>query len=231
MSKKLPSGFYDAWEAISKYREEHKAAVDSMGVHTAADAKAPKDEQDFQTLFSLMLSSQTKDITNSAVMTELKSAPDGLTLEVVRKWTEEELDEKIKKVGFHRTKAKHIKQTAELLATQHDGKVPDTLRELIAFPGVGPKMAHLALQICHNITVGVSVDTHVHRITNRLGWVKTKTPIETMKDLEDWLPKDCWAEINPLLVGYGQTVCQPRKPKCDICPARLWCKEGRKGMK
>ncbi len=231
MGKDFPPHFAEAWDAIVNERKRIVAAVDNMGVHTAADANAPKRDQDFQVLFSLMLSSQTKDVTNSAVMTDLKQAPEGLTLEVVRKWTEEELDEKIRRIGFHKTKAKHIKRTAEILATEHDGQVPATLGELTALPGVGPKMAHLALQICHGVTAGVSVDTHVHRISNRLGWVRTKTPIQTMAALEEWLPREHWAEINPLLVGYGQELCQPRKPKCDKCPAQRFCKTGQQSLR
>lgn len=121
-------------------------------------------------------------------------------------------------------KAKYIKKATEILVEKHGGKVPAVYKDLIALPGVGPKMAHLVLQEAFGKTEGVSVDTHVHRISNRLNWVKSKTPLETASQLEEWLPKDKWSHINHMLVGFGQTICKPIKPQCykcsikDICP-------------
>jgi endonuclease-3 len=95
----------------------------------------------------------------------------------------------------------------------------------MALPGIGPKMAHLTMQCAWHKTVGIGVDTHVHRISNRLGWVKTKNPEETRKDLEDWLPPSHWREINALLVGFGQICCLPVKPSCTTCPVKDSCQK------
>lgn len=120
----------------------------------------------------------------------------------------------------------YLKQTAKILLEKYDGDIPSNLEELCALPGVGPKMAHLALQCAWKINSGIGVDTHVHRISQRLGWVKydlKKTPEQTRMELEEWLPREYWAPINPLLVGFGQTLCLPIGPKCDDCPARHLC--------
>ncbi|KAM9179305.1 endonuclease III-like protein 1 isoform 2-T2 [Mergus octosetaceus] len=124
-------------------------------------------------------------------------------------------------------KVKYIKQTTAILKQKYGGDIPSTVEELVKLPGVGPKMAHLAMNIAWNSVSGIAVDTHVHRITNRLKWVKKETryPEETRVALEDWLPRDLWRELNWLLVGFGQQTCLPVNPRCkeclnqDICPA------------
>ncbi|URE36322.1 endonuclease III-like protein [Musa troglodytarum] len=110
------------------------------------------------------------------------------------------------------------------------GDIPNSLNELLALPGVGPKMAHLVMNVGWNNVQGICVDTHVHRICNRLGWVsrpgtrqKTSTPEETRVSLETWLPRDLWDPINPLLVGFGQTVCTPLRPQCSSCGINQLC--------
>ncbi|XP_075624333.1 endonuclease III-like protein 1 isoform X3 [Balearica regulorum gibbericeps] len=124
-------------------------------------------------------------------------------------------------------KVKYIKQTTAILKQKYGGDIPRTVEELVQLPGVGPKMAHLAMNIAWDSVSGIAVDTHVHRITNRLKWVKKETryPEETRVALEDWLPRDLWSEINWLFVGFGQQTCLPVNPRCneclnqDICPA------------
>lgn len=128
-------------------------------------------------------------------------------------------------VSFQR-KVEYIKRTSVILLDKYNGDIPRTIKELCELPGVGPKMAHICMQIAWGEVSGIGVDTHVHRISNRLGWVRkqTKTPEETRNELEDWLPKPLWKEVNHLLVGFGQEICLPRFPKCseclnkDICP-------------
>ena len=102
---------------------------------------------------------------------------------------------------------------------KYNGDIPKSAEELCKLPGVGPKMAHLCMQVAWNTVTGIGVDTHVHRISNRLRWVPkpTKTPEETRIALEAWLPKELWSEINYLLVGFGQETCQPVHPKCSTC--------------
>ncbi|XP_068002582.1 endonuclease III-like protein 1 isoform X2 [Melanerpes formicivorus] len=126
-----------------------------------------------------------------------------------------------------KNKVKYIKQTTAILQQKYGGDIPQTVEELVQLPGVGPKMAHLAMSTAWGTVSGIAVDTHVHRITNRLRWVRkeTKHPEETRLALQEWLPRDLWGEINCLLVGFGQQTCLPLSPRCtqclnqDICPA------------
>jgi len=114
---------------------------------------------------------------------------------------------------------RYLKQTAQRLRDDFDSDVPKTVDDLCSLPGVGPKMAFLALQIAWNLNVGIGVDVHVHRITNRLGWHKpaTKNPEQTRLNLQSWLPSELHPEINHLLVGFGQVICLPIGPRCDAC--------------
>ena len=113
-------------------------------------------------------------------------------------------------------KAKNIIKISKILTEKYDGKVPDNLEELLKLPGVGRKTANLVLILGFN-KEGICVDTHVHRIVNRWGYVKTKTPEETEFALRKKLPKKHWKEINNILVTWGQNVCKPIGPRCDIC--------------
>ena len=179
-----------------------------------------------------MLSSQTKDQVTAAAITRLKQElPDGLTLSSLLAVTPREIDEMICKVGFHNRKSMYIKQTAEILRDRYSSDIPDTVEGLLGLPGVGPKMAYLCLSAAWNKVEGIGVDVHVmtaigkdvakavkvHRITNLLGWNKTATPEATRHMLEQWLPKDKWKSINPLLVGFGQMICRPSGRKCQDC--------------
>ncbi|KAG9317820.1 DNA glycosylase, partial [Chiua virens] len=132
---------------------------------------------------------------------------------------ENTISDAIAKVGFWRRKTQYIKQTAQRLHDDFDSDVPKTVDELCSLPGVGPKMAFLALQVAWKLNVGIGVDVHVHRITNRLGWHNkpTKNPEETRLNLQSWLPKELHGEINHTLVGFGQTICLPIGPKCGDC--------------
>jgi endonuclease-3 len=177
----------------------------------------------FQTLVSLMLSAQTKDqVTAAAVLNLKRDGP--LTVERILSMSEAQIDALICKVGFHQRKAKFIRDTARILRDRYDDDIPPTLEGLVELPGVGPKMAFLALQVAWKQNAGIGVDVHVHRISNRLRWVRnTKTPEETRVQLQAWLPSEYWTEINPLLVGFGQQICLPRNPLCSTCLASDLC--------
>ncbi|KAL7668379.1 hypothetical protein ACOME3_009081 [Neoechinorhynchus agilis] len=108
-------------------------------------------------------------------------------------------------------------QQMALYVVGNNNDIPNTLQGLMNLSGVGPKMAYLAMQCAWNECVGIGVDTHVHRIANRLNWVKTKIPEETRISLESWLPKQHWPDLNKLLVGFGQTICRSIGPKCTDC--------------
>ncbi|KAI9481286.1 MAG: DNA glycosylase [Benjaminiella poitrasii] len=205
-------------------REKEKAPVDTMGCERLAETAASPVVQRFQTLVSLMLSSQTKDTVTSVAVSRLQThLPGGLTLQSILDVDEVQLDKLIANVGFHKKKAEFLKRTALILRDQYGGDIPDTVQGLTSLPGVGPKMAYLTLQVAWNKNIGIGVDVHVHRICNRLGWIKTKTPEESRASLESWLPKDRWRHINPMMVGFGQIVCLPRGPRCDICPVNQYC--------
>ncbi|KAG5506547.1 hypothetical protein JIQ42_06799 [Leishmania sp. Namibia] len=212
-----PSNWAQLFARLEDYRKHLPAPVDTMGCHRLRDENAPKEVQRFQTLVALMLSAQTKDVVTAAAMDSLIKR--GLTTQSVQAMTERELNSHVCKVGFHNTKVKHIKEVAAILLKDYDGKVPRKYEELIALPGVGPKMAHLFFQDADHRITGIGVDTHVHRISQRYGWVPStvKTPEDTRKALESWLPREHWGTINSLMVGLGQTVCTPLYPKCGIC--------------
>ncbi|PKA66705.1 DEMETER-like protein 2 [Apostasia shenzhenica] len=208
------------------------APVDSKGCEKAGSFLPPK-ERRFAVLVSSLLSSQTKDEVNHGkspgAMQRLTE--NGLVdAEAIIQTDEETIAKMIYPVGFYSRKAKYMKQVAEICFTQYGGDIPDSLNGLLSLPGVGPKMAHLVMNVAWNNVQGICVDTHVHRISNRLGWVsrpgtmqKTRTPEETRVSLQNWLPKEEWVPINPLLVGFGQTVCTPLRPKCGMCSVNKFC--------
>ncbi|KAI9344076.1 DNA glycosylase [Obelidium mucronatum] len=211
---------------IREYRSTTKAHVDSIGCGWLANRDSPAPVFRFQTLTALLLSSQTKDEANAAAIDRLKSSLDGgLTVDSISSAETSDLEAILRGVSFHKRKAVYLKQTADLLISKHAGDVPNTLEGLLELPGMGPKMSYLALQCCWDISVGIGVDTHVHRIANRLGWVHTKKsePEDTRKELEEWLPQEYWTEINPLLVGFGQVCCKAVSPLCSSCPISDVC--------
>uniref|UniRef100_A0A674JAY3 Endonuclease III-like protein 1 n=1 Tax=Terrapene triunguis TaxID=2587831 RepID=A0A674JAY3_9SAUR len=231
-SKRLkwePGNWRQQLDNIREMRRNKDAPVDQMGAEKCFDSSAPPEVMRYQVLLSLMLSSQTKDQVTSAAMLRLREH--GLTVDNVLQTDDVTLGQLIYPVGFWKNKVKYIKQTTAILKQQYGSDIPSTVRELVNLPGVGPKMAHLVMNIAWNNVTGIGVDTHVHRISNRLKWVKkeTKTPEETRVALEDWLPRDLWSEINWLLVGFGQQICLPVNPRCKeclnrhICPAAKRC--------
>ncbi|KAL7310211.1 alpha,alpha-trehalase nth1 [Mucor circinelloides] len=223
-TKKPPANWNIVYDLLEALREKEKAPVDTMGCERLADSAATPIVQRFQTLVALMLSSQTKDTVTSVAVRKLQQElPGGLCLQDILEIDEAALDKMIATIGFHTKKASYLKRTAEILRDQYNGDIPDTIEGLTSLPGVGPKMGYLTLQVAWNKNLGIGVDVHVHRICNRLGWVKTKTPEETREDLQSWLPKDKWRKINPIMVGYGQIVCLPRGPRCDVCPVNQYC--------
>ena len=130
---------------------------------------------------------------------------------------EGEIEKLIYPAGFYRTKARNIREVSRIVMERHGGRVPSSVDELTALPGVGRKTANLVLNLGFGLPA-ICVDTHVHRISNRFGWVTTKTPDQTELALEAILPRRHWIEINELLVGYGQKICTPLSPRCSECP-------------
>ena len=136
--------------------------------------------------------------------------------------SEKEIENAIRGVAFPAQKGKQVRELARLLLEKYDGRVPETIEELVELPGVGRKVANLVVVEAFG-KPGICVDTHVHRITNRWGYVNTKTPEETEMALREKLPRRYWKEINPLLVALGQNICRPTSPKCSECVIFEFC--------
>lgn len=178
-------------------------------------------EQDpFKILISCLLSLRTQDKTTASASERLFAlAPDtetlsGLPVKVI--------EEAIYPVGFYRVKAKRVKEISRALIEKYSSMVPDELDELLKLKGVGRKTANLVLTLGFK-KPGICVDTHVHRITNRWGYVKTKTPDKTEYALREKLPAKYWLEINGLLVAFGQGICRPVSPICSKCSIKMFC--------
>ncbi|KAL4401155.1 orotidine 5'-phosphate decarboxylase [Malassezia pachydermatis] len=205
---KVPKRWEEVYRLFSKQRSEIITPVDTMGCEEngqeerradrgrrRADGTEESEEEKarrlrFTTLVSLMLSSQTKDpVTADAVHQLQTKLPDGLNLESLQAAPDSLIIECIGKVGFFRRKTEYLKKMTYLLQERFHGDVPRTVDELCEIAGVGPKMAFLQMQSM-GLNVGIGVDTHVHRISNRLGWCKTKTPEQTRLALQSWLPKE-----------------------------------------
>jgi endonuclease-3 len=174
----------------------------------------------FHILVSTMISLRTKDevtASSSARLLARAATPEALAgLEAGR------IAELIYPAGFYNTKAKNLKNMAEKLVSRHGGRVPEDMEQLLQLPGVGRKTANLVRNLGYGLD-GICVDTHVHRISNRLGWVRTKTPEQTESALEQVLPREYWIPINDLLVRFGQTLCTPVSPFCSRCPIGADC--------
>ena len=174
----------------------------------------------FKILVATVLSLRTKDEVTAKAAERLFQVAD--TPEKLLKLEEDEIASLIYPVGFYRRKARNLKEIAKILIEKYGGKVPDDLEELLKLPGVGRKTANLVITLGYR-KPGICVDTHVHRIMNRLGYVKTKTPEETEFALREKLPREFWIEINDLLVSLGQHICHPTSPKCSQCPVEPYC--------
>jgi endonuclease-3 len=185
-------------------------------------SKAPKQRDPFKVLISCILSLRTQDRTTGGASKRLfKLASD---IKTMSELPVKEIERAIYPVGFYRVKAKRIKEISKVLMRDYDSKVPDNLDELLKLKGVGRKTANLVLTLGYK-KPGICVDTHVHRITNRWGYVKTKTPEQTEISLRKKLPKKYWLEINGLLVAFGQRICRPISPLCTQCSINSYCEK------
>ena len=174
----------------------------------------------FRILVSTVLSLRTKDDVTMAASKRLFSiAP---TVTELSRTPVRAIERAIYPVGFYKTKARSLKKIAKQLESKFDGRVPDTMDELLEFKGVGRKTANLVITLGYG-KKGICVDTHVHRISNRLGLINTKTPEQTEYALMEILPDKYWIGFNELLVSFGQTVCKPISPHCTTCPLEKRC--------
>ena len=169
----------------------------------------------YTVLISTLISLRTKDDVTLAASERLFSLADNP--EKMLSLSEEEIEKAIYPAGFYKRKAQNIKEISKTLIEKYDGKVPSTQEELLALPGVGIKTANLTLNLGFNIDA-ICVDCHVHQIANRIGWIDTKTPKESVDALESIMPRRFWIPLNELLVAYGQNVCLSISPLCSECP-------------
>jgi len=194
------------------------------GLDEPAVEKIAKDQQEdaFQVLIATMLSAQTRDPVTAAASARLFRV--ARTPRSMAKLSRARIQKLIYPVSFYRHKAVHVKETCRQIMTRFGGRVPSTMEELLTLPGVGRKTANLVLILAHSSQENICVDTHVHRIANRLGWVKTRTPEDTEHALYRAAARRWWPIINLYLVIWGQNVCRPVYPLCpqcvlvDICP-------------
>jgi endonuclease III len=181
-------------------------------------------ENPFQVLIGTILSQRTRDEATDVASARLFARyPDAPSL---ARASPRSLEPLVRGVGFYRTKARAIRACAAELLDRFGGRVPNTYEELVSLPSVGPKTANCVLVFGYRIPA-IPVDTHVHRISNRLGVVRTKTPEATEEALERVVPPEYWIPLNPLLVQHGQNICRPLRPRCPECPIAHLCATGR----
>jgi endonuclease-3 len=200
-------------------------AIDDMELPAVEKIAEESQEDPFEVLISTMLSAQTRDPVTAAASARLFKV--ARTPRTLAKLTVKQIERLIYPVSFYRNKARHVKETCRQLVERFHGRVPGTMDELLTLPGVGRKTANLVLILSFKSLRNICVDTHVHRISNRLGWVQTKTPDETEQALYNATHRRWWPYINLYLVTWGQNVCRPVYPRCAECVIRPYCATGR----
>jgi len=195
--------------------------IDGMDLPAIEKISESQQEDPFQVLIATLLSARTQDATTHAAATRLFRR--ARTPRSMARLPLKEVERLIYPVSFYRNKARHLLATADLLASRYGGRVPDTLEELVTLPGVGRKTATLVMILAFQSQRHICVDTHVHRISNRLGWVETRTPDQTEQALYRNTDARWWPYINLYLVTWGQNVCRPVYPRCNDCAIAVVC--------
>ena len=196
-------------------------AIDGLSEPAVEKIAGEQQDDPFQVLIATMLSAQTRDAVTAEASERLFRR--ARTARTMSRLTVREIERLIYPVSFYRTKAVHVKRTCEQLLTRFGGQVPSTMEELLTLPGVGRKTANLVLILAHRSQKNICVDTHVHRISNRLGWAATRTPDETEHALYRAAHRKWWPVVNLYLVTWGQNVCRPVYPLCGTCVIRDLC--------
>jgi len=177
----------------------------------------------FELLISLILAAQCTDIRVNQIRPMLTNKYP--TPEVISKLNKKKIYDIIKSCSFPNNKASHILEASKKLVNEYNGKVPNTMKELVTLPGIGRKSANIILSECFGIVEGIAVDTHVTRLSQKIGFTNNTDVIKIEKDLMKRIPKSSWGYINHTLVEHGKTICIARRPKCDICPISNICRE------
>jgi len=207
--------------SVSTVMRKLARAIDDHDLPAVEKIAEESQEDPFEVLISTMLSAQTRDPVTAAASARLFKV--ARTPRTMAKLTVPQIQKLIYPVSFYRHKAKHVKETCRILVERFGGRVPGTMEELLTLPGVGRKTANLVLILSFSSLRNICVDTHVHRISNRLGWVKTRTPEETEHALYEATASRWWPYINLYLVTWGQNVCKPVYPRCGACVIRAHC--------
>jgi endonuclease-3 len=198
-------------------------AITGMEMPAVEKISESQAEDPFQILIATLLSARTQDATTHAASTRLFRR--ARTPRSMARLSVEDIERLIYPVSFYRNKARHVKACCEMLVSRFGGRVPGTLEELVSLPGVGRKTANLVLILAFRSQRNICVDTHVHRISNRLGWVSTKTPEQTEQALYEAVDRKWWPHVNLYLVTWGQNVCRPVYPKCRDCTIAPECRK------
>src|SRR6187397_2839183 len=196
-------------------------AITGMDLPAVEKISNEQAEDPFQILIATLLSARTQDATTHAASTRLFKA--ARTPRTMARLSVTEIERMIYPVSFYRNKARHVKACCEMLTTRFGGRVPRTMEELVTLPGVGRKTANLVMILAFKSRDNICVDTHVHRISNRLGWVQTRVPEETEQALYRATDQRWWPFINLYLVTWGQNVCRPLSPRCGVCAIAAEC--------
>lgn len=181
-----------------------------------------KTRSPYMVLISCLLSLRTMDKITGPVSKKLFGIAD--TPQKIAKMPLKKLQEIIRQVNYYITKSKRIKEISKILVKKYDGKVPCNFDELMKLKGVGRKTANIVMTYGHFKKNYIAIDTHCHRIPNRIGWIKTKTPEQTEEKIKKILPKKYWQDFNDIFVAFGQNICKPISPHCRECPISRYCK-------
>lgn len=196
--------------------------IDGLELPAVEKISRSQQEDPFQVLIGTLLSARTQDATTLAASTRLFRK--ARTPATMAKLPVRQIERLIYPVSFYRNKARHVKAACRMLMSRFAGKVPATMEELLSLPGVGRKTANLVLILSFGSMKNICVDTHVHRISNRLGWVRTRSPDETEQALYEGVDARWWPYVNLYLVTWGQNVCRPVHPRCGACAIRRYCR-------
>ena len=207
--------------AVERVMRTLARQIDGMELPAIEKIAGAHREDPFKVLIGTLLSARTQDATTHAASTRLfRAAPRAKAMAAL---SVKQIEELIYPVSFYRNKARFVKATCEALITRYDGKVPHTLDELVTLPGVGRKTANLVMILAFGSKENICVDVHVHRISNRMGWVTTREPNETERALYKATEPRWWPYINLYLVTWGQNVCRPVYPRCGDCVLAAEC--------
>ncbi len=197
--------------------------IDGLELPAVEKISASQKEAPFQILISTLLSARTQDATTLAASTRLFATAS--TAAAIAKLRANQIERLIYPVSFYRNKAVFVRDAARMIVGKFGGRVPSTLEELMTLPGVGRKTANLVMILAFKSHDNICVDIHVHRIANRLGWVRTRTPEETEQALYTTIDRQWWPVINLYLVTWGQNMCRPVYPRCGDCAIVTACRQ------